>query len=200
MVIRAAKVEARRPRARRSQLHPRGGESKLSPFRDGWRHLRLILVYSPNALFVIPGCVLVALGALMELTVFAHLSFFGRTWYIHTLIAGAALVIVGAQVVGSRALRPRLRRLRHRRAATRWFERIGRPLPTRARAARRRWRSFSAASRSAASIVADWASQRASARSARNALAIVALTLVVVGIQVFFTSFLISLLGLRRVR
>ena len=31
---------------------------------------------------------------------FAHLSLFGRSWYVHTLIAGSALVIVGVQVVG----------------------------------------------------------------------------------------------------
>ena len=37
------------------QLHPRGGESKLSPFRDGWRHLKLMLVYNPTFLFLVPG-------------------------------------------------------------------------------------------------------------------------------------------------
>ncbi|HXP38559.1 MAG TPA: glycosyltransferase family 2 protein, partial [Solirubrobacteraceae bacterium] len=34
---------------------PRGGESKLSSFRDGWRHLRFLLVSSPNHLFIWPG-------------------------------------------------------------------------------------------------------------------------------------------------
>ena len=42
------------------ELHPRVGESKLSPFRDGWRHLRLILVYNPNFLFIVPGAVMFA--------------------------------------------------------------------------------------------------------------------------------------------
>ena len=36
--------------------HPREGESKLSSFRDGWRHLRFLLVHSPNWLFIVPGC------------------------------------------------------------------------------------------------------------------------------------------------
>jgi hypothetical protein len=48
-------------------------------------------------------------------------------------------------------------------------------------------------------ILADWAS-RGFGTLAEERLAIVALTLVVAGIQVFFTAFLISLLGLRRVR
>ena len=34
---------------------PRGGESKLSRFRDGWRHLRFLLVHSPTHLFIVPG-------------------------------------------------------------------------------------------------------------------------------------------------
>ena len=35
--------------------HPREGESKLSSFRDGWRHLRFLLVHSPTWLFIVPG-------------------------------------------------------------------------------------------------------------------------------------------------
>ena len=37
------------------EYHPRGGESKLSSFRDGWRHLRFLLVHSPTHLFIVPG-------------------------------------------------------------------------------------------------------------------------------------------------
>src|SRR5579875_2283285 len=54
MVIRAAKeklVLTQFP----IEYHPRGGESKLSSFRDGWRHLRFLLVHSPNHLFILPG-------------------------------------------------------------------------------------------------------------------------------------------------
>ncbi len=99
MVIRAAKVELD-VRELPIELHRRHGESKLSPFRDGWRHLRLILVYSPNALFVVPGALMVGLGALVALAVIARVSVFGRDFYIHTLIAGSALVIVGTQIIG----------------------------------------------------------------------------------------------------
>ena len=37
------------------EYHPRGGESKLSSFRDGWRHLRFLLVHCPTHLFILPG-------------------------------------------------------------------------------------------------------------------------------------------------
>jgi hypothetical protein len=44
---------------------PRVGESKLSTFADGWRHLQLILLMAPDLLLVGPGLVLLALGAVL---------------------------------------------------------------------------------------------------------------------------------------
>src|SRR5438270_12604718 len=68
------------------EYHPRGGESKLSSFRDGWRHLRFLLVHSPNHLFIIPGAVLAGFGTLIVLLVGAGLDLFGRAWGLHALI------------------------------------------------------------------------------------------------------------------
>src|SRR5207248_2390393 len=99
MVIRAARggLEIRElPIA----LHPRGGESKLAPFRDGWRHLRLMLVYHPNFLFLFPGAFVGAIGTLLMALVFARASLFGHVFLIHTLIGGSLLVVVGTQLVG----------------------------------------------------------------------------------------------------
>src|SRR5262245_52036435 len=59
MVIRAAK-ERLVIRQLPIQYHPRGGESKLSSFRDGWRHLRFLLVHSPTYLFIVPGAAMPA--------------------------------------------------------------------------------------------------------------------------------------------
>jgi len=47
-----------------STYGPRGGESKLRTLRDGWRHLRLILLLAPALLYVLPGAVLLTLGLL----------------------------------------------------------------------------------------------------------------------------------------
>ena len=41
---------------------PRLGESKLRTFRDGWRHLRFLLLFTPNFLFVVPGLLLFLCG------------------------------------------------------------------------------------------------------------------------------------------
>ena len=88
-------------------LHPREGESKLSPFRDGWRHLRLMLVYHPNFLFLFPGALVGAIGALLMTLVFAQASFFGHvvlhphadcaarcsSWWEHSSSASAYVAV-----------------------------------------------------------------------------------------------------------
>src|SRR5437016_11334107 len=40
----------------------RGRAPHLRPFRDGWRHLRFIMLSAPNWLFLLPGSILIALG------------------------------------------------------------------------------------------------------------------------------------------
>ena len=79
--------------------HPREGESKLSSFRDGWRHLRFLLVHSPNWLFIVPGAVMALLGVLISLTVLVQIEIFGREWDLHSMVAGALLMIVGTQTL-----------------------------------------------------------------------------------------------------
>jgi len=78
---------------------PRAGESKLSSFHDGWRHLKLLLVNSPTALFMVPGLAMLGLGLLGMALSLSGLSLFGREWQIHATIAAALLTVVGAQVV-----------------------------------------------------------------------------------------------------
>jgi hypothetical protein len=51
----------------------RTGESKLSTFRDGWRHLRFLLVSSPSYVFLGPGFLFISLGLVsLAVTVFAN--------------------------------------------------------------------------------------------------------------------------------
>ena len=79
--------------------HPREGESKLSSWRDGWRHLRFLLVHSPTWLFIVPGAVMAMLGTLVALTVLGRIEVLGRAWDLHSMVAGALLMIVGTQVL-----------------------------------------------------------------------------------------------------
>jgi glycosyltransferase involved in cell wall biosynthesis len=78
----------------------RTGESKLRTFRDGWRHLRFMFLYSPDHLFIVPGIVLFLIGfgimvALMPGPVIIH----GRSFDIHFMLAGGFLTIVAVQVL-----------------------------------------------------------------------------------------------------
>src|SRR5438128_11621332 len=91
MVIRAAK-EALRIAEFPIEYRPRGGESKLSSFRDGWRHLRFLLVHSPNHLFIVPGALLAGFGALIVALVGAGLAFFGPSWGLYALLCAAPLI------------------------------------------------------------------------------------------------------------
>jgi len=179
------------------ELHPRVGSSKLSPFRDGWRHLRVILVYNPTFLFLLPGAVMFLAGSLITLLVFVHVSVFGRNLYTHSLIVGCLLILLGVQAIGlglsARAfgvyfiseqdalfqkLRSRLR-LEHGLALAALVGIGGLAL--------------------IGIVIGRWASTDfGTLREER--LAILAATVVSVAAQIFFTSFLVSIIGLRRRR
>jgi hypothetical protein len=194
MVIRAAKnhlVIREIP----IEYHPRAGESKLSSFRDGWRHLRFLLVHSPTYLFLIPGALMTVLGLLVMITVLGDINVFGRKWDLHTMIAGTLLTVVGTQVLAlgfaARAYgvwylgerdesfqRMEARfRLEHGLLAGGAVLLVGLSLVT--------------------FIGAKWIS-RGGGELSETQLALLAATLVIVGLQIFFSSFLLSILGLRR--
>lgn len=70
----------------------------LRSWRDGWRHLRFLLLYSPRWLFLYPGLVLMAAGLLVGGALYAGpLVVEGVTLDVHTLLYAALSVIVGFQ-------------------------------------------------------------------------------------------------------
>ncbi|MGH2442872.1 MAG: glycosyltransferase family 2 protein [Chloroflexota bacterium] len=80
--------------------YPRKGESKLRSFRDGWRHLRFMMLYSPDHLFLIPGAVLflVGLGGMFWLLGGAKIVS-GHFVDYHFMFVASLLTIVGFQVL-----------------------------------------------------------------------------------------------------
>src|SRR3954469_21148197 len=82
------------------EYRPRIGESKLHTWRDGWRHLRFMLVHSATFLFLIPGTILLlgGLAVLIPLST-GPVHGFGITWHIHAMIVGSMATLIGAQVV-----------------------------------------------------------------------------------------------------
>lgn len=72
----------------------------LRTWRDGWRHLRFLLVYSPRWLFVLPGLLLALLGAALMLYVLpGPRLLLGARLDVHTMLVGAGMVLIGVQAV-----------------------------------------------------------------------------------------------------
>lgn len=82
------------------RLGARKGMSKLRTFRDGWRSLRMMLLYSPNKLFLWPGFLLLAMGlGLHAALVFGFLYFDGRPASAVTGVFATIASVVGFQTL-----------------------------------------------------------------------------------------------------
>lgn len=79
--------------------HPRIGESKLSSFNDGWRHLKFMLLYTPKHLFIIPGLILSTIGIFLMFATVFNLNI-GYYPSIHTMIFGSLFLISGFSITG----------------------------------------------------------------------------------------------------
>jgi glycosyltransferase involved in cell wall biosynthesis len=72
----------------------------LRTWRDGWRHLRFLLLYSPRWLFLYPGALLMLVGALVLLWLLPGERALGSVRFdIHTLVYAGAAVVLGYQSV-----------------------------------------------------------------------------------------------------
>ncbi len=83
-------------------LHPDGRSRPphLKPWRDGWRHLRFMLIYSPRWLFLAPGLVLSMLGMLLSAALAVNdIPLDGVHLNVGTLMMSCMAVVVGFQLV-----------------------------------------------------------------------------------------------------
>jgi glycosyltransferase involved in cell wall biosynthesis len=173
--------------------YPRTGESKLVGLRDAWRHVRFMLMYSPSYLFQLPGALLMALGA----TLVAYLAsgpreLFGRQWDYHVLLFGALMVILGYNLmlfdlfakafsVGVGFAKPR-----------RWLERLTTVFSLE-RGLVLGGIVLLTGLGIEAKIVVEWASSGYGELMAVRGI-VIGMTVIVLGAQTVFASFLISLL------
>ncbi|MGA7785836.1 MAG: glycosyltransferase family 2 protein, partial [Candidatus Acidiferrales bacterium] len=79
----------------------RGRPPHLRSFRDGWRHLRFMLLYAPNWLFLLPGGFLFLLGLTLVFwllpgprQISPHVAL-----DVHTMIFGVFFTLIGAQII-----------------------------------------------------------------------------------------------------
>ena len=84
-----------------TRLHPdgRGRPPHLRSWRDGWRHLRFLLLFSPRWLFLYPGLALLALGIALTIALYsAPLRFLGAGLDIHSMLYASAGALLGLQL------------------------------------------------------------------------------------------------------
>jgi hypothetical protein len=81
----------------------RDGRSRrphLRSWRDGWRHLRFLLLYSPRWLFLIPGSVLFGIGLATDIAaVPGRMMPLSPPFDLTTLVVASALIIIGFQAL-----------------------------------------------------------------------------------------------------
>jgi glycosyltransferase involved in cell wall biosynthesis len=78
----------------------RSGESKLSTIRDGWRHLRFLLMSSPSYVFIAPAFLFIALGLLSHaVTIFttSGVTIGDATW--EPVFAGGIFLVIGVNIL-----------------------------------------------------------------------------------------------------
>ena len=83
-------------------LHPDGRSRPphLRTWRDGWRHLRFMLLFSPRWLFLYPGLALFAAGVVLSVALLpGPLRLGGVRLDIHTLLVAGFLCLLGYQLV-----------------------------------------------------------------------------------------------------
>ncbi|MGI8884641.1 MAG: glycosyltransferase [Pyrinomonadaceae bacterium] len=83
-------------------LYPDGRTSHpphLKTFRDGWRHLRLYLLYTPRWLFLLPGIFLILLGIISYALALPNLTVVGVRFDVHTLLFGSLFILCGYQAI-----------------------------------------------------------------------------------------------------
>jgi glycosyltransferase involved in cell wall biosynthesis len=183
-------------------LNPDGRDRAphLRTWRDGWRHLRFLLMYSPRWLFLYPGIFLMAVGlAACALLLPGRFVFRGVGFDVHTLLYAFVAVLLGFQLVAfatftkvfaiTEGLLPEDPRMQ------KWF----------------RWITLETGLIVGSVLVilglggsvfavSGWARQSFGALDTERTLRIVmpAVFALTVGVQVIFSSFFLSILGLRR--
>jgi glycosyltransferase involved in cell wall biosynthesis len=83
-------------------LYPdkRNRRSHLKTWQDGWRHLRFLLLYSPKWLFLLPGIVIMLLGAIGTIVLaLGPLRIGNKKLDVHTLVYTSGFILLGFQFI-----------------------------------------------------------------------------------------------------
>jgi len=171
------------------------GKSKLKPFSDAWKHIRFMLLYSPLFLFFMPGLLLLTVGiASMLWFYFGNPQIFGIKLFYHPLFLSSILAILGYQLIIFSAF-AKIYSINHLGEKNCFFEKM--------------FKYITLEKAGIAGILVSvlglaiyffifikWLkSGFGSLDEVKNS--IVALTLIVLGMQTIFSSFMLSILGIK---
>lgn len=175
--------------------NPRIGESKLEAVRDGWRHLRFFLLFSPLAMFFIPSILMLIVGAGSGIFFyFSGFGLLGENSGTHPLFVSSMFLIVGYQLLFFSAF-SKIYAMNHLGEKDESMERLF------------KWITIEKAGFFGIAIsfigiilliyiLKIWAeSNFGNLREFKNS--IVALTAIVIGAQTFFSAFMLSILGIK---
>jgi glycosyltransferase involved in cell wall biosynthesis len=166
----------------------------LRSWRDGWRHLRFLLMMSPRWLMLYPGAWLVGIGVVAELEILrGPVVINGVGFDIHTMLYAASAIILGVQLILFSLLARAVGVLKNDLPMTRSLVRFLRVF-TLERGILLGLSLGLAGLALAGYSVATWAHARLSALDPATVMrmAIPSVTLMIVGAEVVFSSFLLG--------
>lgn len=166
----------------------------LRSFRDGWRHLRFIMTYAPNQIFLLPGLGIMGVGLLLQaLLLRGPSNLFGFPLGIHFLALGCLLTLAGFNVLNLGVLGKVIVERKHPHLGSRvahWVSHrfsLERGLITGAVLAL-------AGLLVDASILLQWLKHIGESQEQTVHLAFIASTAIVLGFNIMFSAFLLNLL------
>jgi len=166
----------------------------LRSFRDGWRHLRFILTYAPDHLYLVPGCALLLSGLFLECLlsrgpVILHGFYLG----IHFLALGSLLTLIGLNIVNLGVLAKTVMAQRYSGLRSRVVSLVRRRFSLEAGLLIGLALVLLGAGMDTA-IAIQWIAQYGAPMEGNVHLAFVATTAVVLGLNLIFSSFLLNML------
>ena len=78
--------------------HEREGEATLDSFQDGWRHVRFMLLNAPGYLFSVPGLLMIGLGVILMSLSLTGIPIGPTRFGAHSMVGGSLLTLAGAQI------------------------------------------------------------------------------------------------------
>lgn len=166
----------------------------LRSFRDGWRHLRFILTYAPDYLYLVPGTLLLLPGLALEVLLSrGPVTIHGAYVGIHFLALGSLLTLVGFNVINLGVLAKTLMAQRYTGINSRTVRLVRRRFSLEAGLVAGVALTLTGTGIDAV-IAAKWIAQFGAPMDANVHLAFVATTALVLGLNLICSSFLLNLI------